>query len=154
MAPIGSLMLCITLAISMAAAVPVPDQKPSARALFDEHNNRIDLPWQRPHHVILPIDEYRPGDEKAHPIVSHKFYGLHHPSSAAEEIPSKAVQGRVMTTDTDASEGSFDELNGNEKGLTEKTKEQLEAEKDDLKEEDMTSPMVRGGFDEGREPCD
>lgn len=131
MAPIGSMLLCITLAISMAAAVPVPGQKPRVRTLFDEHNNPVDLPWQRPHHVILPVDEYRPGDEKAHPIVSHKFYGLHHPSSAAETMSSKAVQGLVMSTPTDAPEGSFDELTGNEKGHTEKTKEQLEAEKED-----------------------
>ncbi|MCJ1427696.1 hypothetical protein MMC29_005601 [Sticta canariensis] len=115
----------------MVAAVPVPGRKPSVRELFDQHNNPVVLPWERPHRVIRPIDEYRHGDVKPHHIVSHKLPGLHHPS-AAERLSLGAVQGLVTTTPTlapdDAPEDFSDERTGNDKGHTQRTKVQLETE--------------------------
>lgn len=135
------MILCVTLAISMAVAVPVPGRKHWVRTLFDEHNNPVVLPYYRPHHIILPIDDNRHRVVNPHPIESHKFpEARHHPSpSATGKMSSGAVQGlvtnlRILGPDdapADAPEDFFDEMTGNDKRHTQKTKEQLEAEKEE-----------------------
>lgn len=119
----------------MAAAIPVPGQKFWARQLFDSQGRRVFLPEYHPHVLIHPLDQNRHRVPNTH-IVSHKFpqgtKGDHY-FSAGERMASEAAQGHVTTAPIpapkDAPEFS-DNWTGDDKGDTQKTKEQLEAEKD------------------------
>lgn len=136
MASIGSIVLCIVVAIiSMTAAVPVPS-KPTW-----DGEMHMPLQWHRP--SALPWENVG-GPINFTDSIRHPFVIPHH----AEEEPSQspklrrqnsffgkmaagAVQGFVSATTTLFSDHISDELTGNDKDHPQKTKEQLEAEKDD-----------------------
>ncbi|MCJ1428307.1 hypothetical protein MMC29_006216 [Sticta canariensis] len=158
MAPIRSIMLCALLAISMTAAVPVPGKMPEMPSddkiptPLQHHHGVLTVPapkesqWYNSingnHHHDVPSSPVPKkshwrylinGNRYRHPVKpqqSSPAKATRRQNSAMGKMASGAVQGVVTASTTLFSDYVSDSLTGNDKDHPQKTKEQLEAEKD------------------------
>ena len=125
-------MLCALLAIAMTAAVPVPGKMPSddkAPTPLQHHHDVLSSPVPKHSHWYNLIN----GNHYRHPVKpqqSSPAKVTRRQNSAMGRMASGAVQGVVTASTTLFSDYVSDSLTGNDKDHPQKTKEQLEAEKD------------------------